>query len=222
MVNRKPVPGQGNRYAGIVFFWVFLEPERHLVYKRKIMVKEKTDIRVIRRILPHSSEFKRFWKDQGPFEFALTSAEYPPVLLAPEEWIFGHTAREVLEVLMGFSPGKAKIVRSDFNPENTRILRPGNLIPWKIQPFPEEWNHMPCDFFTPGGHLTTVVADRMKEAPVSGNASLQVAAAFFTLLEAHLPAMGYVLLKPRGNARYAAIQDYVSEWEEDEADAGLL
>jgi hypothetical protein len=186
------------------------------------MAKEKADIHVFRRILPHSSDFKRFWKDQGPFEFALTSAEYPPVLLAPEEWIFGHTAREVLEVLMGFSPGKAKIVRSDFNSENTRILRPDNLIPWKIQPFPKEWNHMPCDFFTPEGHLTKAVEDRMKEAPVSGKEALQVAAAFFILLAAHLPAMGYVLLKPHGNARYAAIHDYLSEWEDDEADAGLL
>ena len=191
------------------------------------MVKEKADIEVVRRILPHSSDFKRFWKDQGPFEYALTSAEYPPVLLAPEEWIFGHTAREVLEELMGLSsgkakPGKTKIVRSDFNPENTRILRPDNLIPWKIQPFPKEWNHMPCDFFTPEGHLTRVVTDRMKEAPVSGDEAHQVAAAFFTLLEAHLPDMGYVLLKPHGNARYAAIHEYLSEWEEDEADAGLL
>ncbi len=94
-------------------------------------------MQVIRRTLPHSSDFKRFWKDSGPFEFALTSAEYPPVLLAPEEWIFGHTARDVLEALMGFSPGKAKIVRSEFNPQNTRILRPDKLIPWKIQSFPK-------------------------------------------------------------------------------------
>lgn len=186
------------------------------------MAKEKKEIQVIRRILAHSSEFKRFWKDQGPFEYALTSAEYPPVLLGPEEWIFGHTAREVLEALMGFSPGSAKIVRADFNPANTRILRPVNLIPWKIQPFPQEWNHLHCDFFNPEGHLTQMVADRMNAVPSPGDDIQQVAAAFFALLENHLDAMGYVLLKPRGNARYAAIHDYLSEWEQDEADAGLL
>ncbi len=179
-------------------------------------------MQVIRRVLPHASDFKRFWKDSGPFEFALTSTEYPPVLLAPEEWIFGHTVRDVLETLMGFSLGKAKVVRSEFNPQNTRILRPDNLIPWKIQPFPKEWNHMPCDFFTPEGHLTRVVADRVAHSRFSGDEAQQVTAAFFDLLENHLDAMGYELLRPRGNARYAAIQDYISEWEKDEADAGLL
>lgn len=179
-------------------------------------------MQVIRQILPHSADFKRFWKDRGPFEFALTSAEYPPVLLAPEEWIFGHTARDVIEELMGVSPGKTRIVRSDFNPENSRILRPDNLIPWKIQPFPKEWNHMPCDFFTPEGHLTQVVADRMNDTPFPGDEVQQVAAAVFNLLENHLTTMGYVLLKPLGNARFAAIHDYLSEWESDEADAGLL
>ncbi|MDT8379734.1 MAG: hypothetical protein RQ739_12675 [Desulfotignum sp.] len=179
-------------------------------------------MQVIRQILPHSADFKRFWKDRGPFEFALTSAEYPPVLLAPEEWIFGHTARDVIEELMGVSPGKTRIARSDFNPENSRILRPDNLIPWKIQPFPKEWNHMPCDFFTPEGHLTRVVADRMNDTPFPGDEVKQVAAAVFNLLENHLTTMGYVLLKPLGNARFAAIHDYLAEWEADEADAGLL
>ncbi len=135
-------------------------------------------MQVIRRVLPHASDFKRFWKDSGPFEFALTSTEYPPVLLAPEEWIFGHTVRDVLETLMGFSLGKAKVVRSEFNPQNTRILRPDNLIPWKIQPFPKEWNHMPCDFFTPEGHLTRVVADRVAHSRFSGDEAQQVTAAF--------------------------------------------
>jgi hypothetical protein len=186
------------------------------------MAKEKSDRQVIRRILPHSSDFKRFWKDAGPFEFALTSAEYPPVLLAPEEWIFGHTARDVLEALMGFSPGGTRIVRADFNPANTRIIRPGNLIPWKIQPFPEEWNHLPCDFFNPEGHLTLMVEERMNAVPTPGDDIEQVATAFFALLEKHVADLGYVLLKPRGNARYATIHDYLAEWEEDEADAGLL
>lgn len=222
MVNRKPGSGQDIIQVRSLFFLVFLEPGGHLIYHRTGQEKEKTTMPVTRQILPHSTDFKRFWKDKGPFEYALTSAEYPPVLLAPEEWIFGHTARDVLESLMGFSPGKAAIVRSDFNPENTRILRPGNLIPWKVQSFPEEWNHMPCDFFIPEGHLTRVVTDRMIDDPFPGDEVQQIAAAFFALLENHVTAMGYVLLKPVGNARYAAIHDYLAEWEADEADAGLL
>ncbi|MCF8086527.1 MAG: hypothetical protein K9K63_01310 [Desulfotignum sp.] len=179
-------------------------------------------MQVVRQVLPHVSDFRRFWKQTGPFEFALTSAEFPPVLLGPEEWIFGHTARDVLEALMGFAPGKTKIVRSDFNVKNTRILRPTHLIPWKIQDFPEEWNHVVCDFFVPEGHLTRAVADRMNAVSVPGDDVHQVAAAFFSLLENHLEAMGYVWLRPRENARYAAIQAYLSEWEKDEKDAGLI
>jgi len=178
-------------------------------------------MQVIRKILPHAADFKRFWKDVGPFEFALTSAEYPPVLLAPEEWIFGHTARDVLEALMGGAPGKIKLVRSAFNPKNTRTLRPENLIPWKIQPFPEEWNHMRCDFFVPEGHLTRMVAQQAAGHKGAGDEARHLTAAVFDLLEKHLDAMGYVLLKPRGHGRYAAVHDYLSEWEADEAAAGL-
>lgn len=34
-------------------------------------------MQVVRQVLPHASDFRRFWKETGPFEFALTSAEFP-------------------------------------------------------------------------------------------------------------------------------------------------
>ncbi|MCF8090991.1 MAG: hypothetical protein K9K40_00845 [Desulfotignum sp.] len=179
-------------------------------------------MQIFRQILPHASDFKRFWKEAGPFAFALTSAEFPPVLLEPEEWIFGHTARDVLKELMGFNRKKMAFLRTGFNPDNPDILRPDNLISWKISHFPREWNHMRSDFFIPDGHLTRVVTDSISAAPGLKDEKQQVTAAFFTLLENHLETMGYVLLKPRGSSKYAAIHKYLSEWEADESDAGLL
>lgn len=184
--------------------------------------KENQILQVFRQILPHAADFKRFWKEAGPFSFALTSAEFPPVLLEPEEWIFGHTAPDVLMELMGFARRKMAFVKTGFNPHNPDILRPGNLIPWKIRHFPEEWDHMISDFFLPDGHLTRVVAEHIKASPASGDEKQQVTAAFFSLLENHLESMGYLLLKPRGKSRYAVIEKYLAEWEADEADAGLL
>jgi hypothetical protein len=45
---------------------------------------------------------------------------------------------------------------------------------------------------------------------------------FFHCLEDNIDQLGYQLLKPRGSSKYAAIKTYLSEWEEDEQDAGLL
>ncbi len=179
-------------------------------------------MQVLRQILPHAADFKRFWKQAGPFAFALTSAEFPPVLLAPEEWIFGHTAKDVLKELMQFNQKKMAFVPADFNPDNQGILRPENLIPWKIRHFPEEWNHMATGFFMPQGHLTQAVAEQIRIDSGEEDDILQVASAFFVLLEKNLDAMGYVLLRPRAGSRYAAIRKYLAEWEQDEADAGLV
>lgn len=179
-------------------------------------------MQVVRQVLPHAKDFKRFWKEAGPFAFALTSAEYPPVLLAPEEWIFGHTAKDVIKELMQFNQKKMAFVPAAFNPGRQGILRPENLIPWKIRHFPEEWNHMVSDFFIPEGHLTRAVADQVKTLPAQADEKQQVAAAFFVLLEKNMEAMGYVLLQPRPGSKYAAIRKYLAEWEEDEAEAGLI
>ena len=57
----------------------------------------------VRQVLPNVKDFKTFWKKQGPFRYALTSNEYPPVLLEPEEWILGQDKQAVLKELMQFS-----------------------------------------------------------------------------------------------------------------------
>ena len=85
-----------------------------------------------KKILQNSIEFKQFWEEKGPFKYALTSREFPPVLLAPEEWIFSNDMAELLKALMQFKKRKMKVVRSAFNPENKNILRPEMLSPWKI------------------------------------------------------------------------------------------
>ncbi len=174
-------------------------------------------LKTIETILPNLKDFKLFWKDQGPFKYALTCNEFPPVLLEPEQWLFSNNIESLLKTLMQFDKRKMKFVRADFNPENKKILRPDGLSPWKINNFPEEWDAMACDSFVPKGYLTTIVTDacdiRNKE---------QIQTAFFQSLEANIEQLGYVLLKPKGKSKYAAIQSYLKEWEEDENDAGIL
>lgn len=175
----------------------------------------------IREVLPNVKDFRKFWKDKGPFRYALTSAEYPPVLLEPEEWIFGSEAADVLKSLMQFSEEKMAFVKAPFNPSNRSILRPEGLSSWKISHFPEPWNGIVSDLFVPEGHLTIVLLDELARLELEENPE-GVATAFFSLLEGAIRSMGYVLLSPRGNAKSAAIAAYLEEWEEDERDAGFL
>ena len=174
-----------------------------------------------RAILPTSKEFKSFWKDQGPFRYALTSSEFPPVLLEPEEWIFSDDLQALLKTLMQFEKRKMKMVKSPFNPENKSILRPDELSSWKISQFPEEWNACTCDSFIPEGHLTKAVFDTIK-IPEAELEPGQVEAAFFQSLASQVEQLGYLLLKPEGTSKYASIRTYLKEWEEDDQDAGLL
>lgn len=174
-----------------------------------------------RQILSSFKEFKGFWKEQGPFKFALTSMDFPPVLLEPEEWIFSNDIKILLKDLMQFNQRKMKIVQAAFNPENKNILRPEKLIAWKISNFPEEWNALVSDFFVPQGHLTVTVTDKVKlnkEKTDAGN----IESAFFQCLEHSIEQIGYLLFKPAGKSKYAAVQKYLSEWERDDKDAGLL
>ncbi len=184
-----------------------------------------------RQILPNLKDFIKFWKDRGPFRYALTSNEYPPILLEPEEWIFGNDIHLLLKELMQFDQKKMAFVESPFSPKNKNILRPDDLSPWKISHFPEQWNRVVCDAFVPEGHLTCSVmnaartlekSDRslysQKEPPGKQN----VEKAFFNLLEAHLEKMGYLLLIPLGNSKYASTKDYLLAWEADEREAGLF
>ena len=187
-----------------------------------------------RQILLNAKEFKRFWKERGPFKYALSSNEFPPILLEPEEWIFGNDIHLLLKELMQFDQKKMAFVQAPFNPKNKGILRPEGLSHWKINHFPEQWNRAVCDLFVPEGHLTCLVMDRASESEnidpspqcLDGVSEKQaVEKAFFQLLEQGLETMGYLLLKSHGKsteAGHAAIDTYLSEWEEDDRDAGLF
>ncbi|WP_300456939.1 hypothetical protein [Desulfobacula sp.] len=176
---------------------------------------------VKRAILPNLKDFKRFWQSKGPFKYALTSKDFPPVLLEPEEWIFSNDVKVLLKELMQFDNRKMKIVKAPFNPDNKSILRPEMLSPWKINHFPEEWNVCVCDLFVPEGHLTGIVLDMIEKHDDSIDRK-DVEQAFFHCLESCMDQLGYLYFKPRGSSPYAALKSYLAEWEEDEQDAGLL
>ncbi|WP_413872656.1 hypothetical protein [Desulfobacula sp.] len=174
-----------------------------------------------RKILPNSRQFKEYWKEKGPFKYALTSSQFPPVLLESEEWIFSDDIEATLKELMQFDKQKMKIIKAPFNPKNKSVLRPEALSPWKINNFPEEWDACICDIFVPQGHLTRAVVGIIKVPEEEIEPEL-VETAFFQCLEKRIDQLGYLLLKPKEESKYAAIKAYLSEWEEDEKDAGLL
>ncbi|OGQ85851.1 MAG: hypothetical protein A3J85_02165 [Desulfobacula sp. RIFOXYA12_FULL_46_16] len=179
------------------------------------------DAMTTRQILSNSKEFKLFWKNQGPFRFALTSSEFPPVLLEPEEWIFSNHMEVLLKSLIQYDNRKMQIVPSPFNPGNKTIFRPEELIPWKISNFPEEWNASVCDCFIPEGHLTRYIFEGLTLSEEKPTPEF-VERAFFHCLANCMEQLGYLLFKPRGNSKYADIKKYLTEWEEDDMDAGLL
>ncbi|SLM33257.1 conserved hypothetical protein [Desulfamplus magnetovallimortis] len=196
---------------------------------------------IIRKVLVTSSEFKKFWKQHGPFRYALTSAEYPPVMIEPEEWIFSDNIISLVKALMQWDERKMKIVHAPFNRKKRNVLKPELLVPWKINNFPIEWECAVCKSFTPVGHLTESVleiAEAMKVDDSSifsgSNGDVQrdgaefdvdekrIEKAFFASIEKELPTIGYVLLKPdhiRGAVDHAYINDYMEEWVADEKDA---
>ena len=185
---------------------------------------------IVRQILPNVNHFKDFWKNRGPFRYALTSNEFPPTMLAQEEWIFGNDINFLLKELMQFDQKKMSFVQSPFNPKNKDILRPGGLSPWKINHFPEQWNDIVCDVFVPEGHLTCLVMEAIKSNEINGpidrseilSEKQTIEKAFFSLLEKNLEKMGYLLLTPLGKSKYASTKDYLLEWEKDEQEAGLI
>lgn len=176
---------------------------------------------VKRKILPNLKDFKDFWKKEGPFKYALTSIDFPFVLLETEEWIFSNDIQALLKTLMQFDKRKMKIVKSPFNPGNKSILRPEELSSWKISNFPEEWNSCVCDIFVPEGHLTRALLEKIDKKDSDIDAK-QVEETFFQCLETRIEQLGYLLLKPENTSKYAVIKKYLSEWEKDEQDAGLL
>jgi hypothetical protein len=186
----------------------------------------------VRHHLPRVTDFNRFWKEAGPFKYALTSREFPPILLEEEEWIFGSDIHLVLKELMQPDGKKIGFVHSPFNPKNKNILRPGDLSPWKINNFPEEWDRVESDLFVPRGHLTRLVMDEAERlANLAGPVDNQkddnpkvgkqdVEKAYFDLLSERIESMGYHVLKPLGKSKFASIRRHLSEWEEDEKESG--
>ena len=174
-----------------------------------------------RAVLASSKEFRQFWKEKGPFQYALTSREFPPILLEPEEWIFSNDAVLLLKDLMGFDGKKMKIIPAPFNLKKKAVLRPEKLSPWKINHFPEAWNGFECRLFVPEGHLTRDVTDSLEAQEDQADAGA-VEAAFFSALVLEIDRLGYLLLKPEKGSAHASVTAYLDEWEEDEADAGLL
>ncbi len=182
-----------------------------------------------RIILTSVKEFKIFWQKSEPYRYALTSQEFPPVLLEEEEWIFSNDVVVLLKELMQYNQQKMKMVKAPFNPANKNVLRPDELSEWKITNFPDAWNRMETDIFVPEGHLTSKViqtlgktkkATKAKIDPIDVD-SANVESAFFNCLEQEIEQMGYLLFKPRQGAKRAAVQSYLKEWDDDESDAGL-
>ena len=207
-----------------------------MIKGEQTMAKEK-DRQTFSEILPTSGEFKQFWKQQGPFKYALTSAEYPPILLEPEEWLFSNDLADLLKRLMKWNDRKMAIVEAPFNPRKQNVLKPDGLSPWKINHFPEEWERSVCDSFTPVGHLTCHVADIASalkkdlddgsggESEIEGHSRFNtidiadIERAFFKSLEADVEKIGYIILKPEpllGEEDVAYIKDYLDEWQADE------
>lgn len=175
---------------------------------------------VKRKILAGSREFKLFWDNSEPYKYALTSSDYPPILLQEEEWLFSNDIVALLKELMQFNQQKMKVVKAPFRSDNKAVLRPGDLSAWQIVNFPEEWNGIESGFFVPEGHLTGAVMEKVSETDhVDASA---VEKAFFICLEQEISKMGYTLFKPVKGAKRASIQAYLKEWEQDEDDAGLL
>lgn len=210
----------GNRYVVNARAVTPEEDEKASLFFLKDNFKMGVEL-IKRKILPNSKEFKTFWKEHGPFRYALTSSEFPPVLLEEEEWIFSNNLNALFKALMQFEKQKMKVVKAPFNPENKTILRPETLSSWKINNFPEEWNVCVSDIFVPEGHLTQTVLDTI-EIPEEKIGPAQVEDAFFKCLEAGIEQLGYLLFIPKGESKYAAITAYLAEWEQDELDAGIL
>ncbi|HKK89861.1 MAG TPA: hypothetical protein VJ936_00525 [Desulfobacteraceae bacterium] len=169
---------------------------------------------VVRKILPASADFREFWKERGPFRYALTSREFPPVLLEPEEWLFASDITALLKELMQWKTRKIKLVQAPFNKKKTDVLKPDMLVPWRINNFPEEWEPALCSSFTPKGYLTDAVLSMARSEKKE-----DIEEAFFQSLAQDINGMGYCLFQPepaRNRGDHAFVDDYLKEWEEDE------
>lgn len=167
-----------------------------------------------RKILSESKDFKGFWQKQGPFRYALTSREFPCILLEVDEWIFSDDLKSLLKELMQWDQRKMKLLAAPFNRKKTNILKPETLTPWRILNFPTEWEMAVCSSFTPVGYLTEQVTMASRSHEPS-----DIEDAFFDLLAKEINTIGYVLLSPEHilSPDAAYVDDYLNEWMEDEA-----
>ncbi len=167
-----------------------------------------------RIILLEAHDFKKFWQTKGPFRYALTSREFPPVLLEPEEWIFSDDMDDLLKELMQWEKRKMKLVQAPFSRKKKNVLKPDSLSPWRIANFPEEWEMAECSSFTPVGYLTESVTETC-----TSDEKADVEEAFFKHLAREIDSIGYVLLVPEAilSPATAYVDEYLKEWMADEA-----
>ncbi len=184
----------------------------------------------IRKTLPHVKDFKAFWKQRGPFSFALTSSEFPPVLLSPEEWIFGNDKIRVLKELMQFTQRRMALVRTDFQPASSGTLTPEDMIHWRIKPFPEPWDSMDCPAFLPQGYLTKAVLEKAldiagqtpgKESGTEPGTDHHAWESRILEDSELIENAFFQLVGKERDAHALPLGKYLQEWEEDEQDAGL-
>ncbi len=180
---------------------------------KKPLSQEKMKKRTVRQILVFSDQFRSFWEKRGPYKYALTSREFPPVLLEPEEWIFSDGLTELLKELMQWDKRKMKLVKAPFSKKTTAVLKPDSLSPWRIKYFPKEWETSVCNAFTPVGHLTEAVVSTSLT-----DSKKEIESAFFNTLGKALDTIGYTLLKPTSfySNDEAYVDEYLKEWEADE------
>ncbi len=178
-----------------------------------------TDQIVVRKVLQHAADFKKFWKDEGPFRYALTSSVFPFILLDDEEWLFSEDMEALLKELMQWRQRNMMIIRSPVAEKRKNRLRIDTLSQWQIKNFPGEWSALVSDLFTSVGHLT----QKAVRGSLSEN-NKEIERRWFKSLEHEIENLGYTLLKPlpASGADTAYVDDYLKEWMRDEADAGLL
>ncbi|MFO7751987.1 MAG: hypothetical protein R6V41_02575 [Desulfobacteraceae bacterium] len=175
--------------------------------------------RLIRRVLPHVYDFKTVWKKEGPFRYALTSSDFPFVLLEEEEWIFADDPVVLLKELMQWDRRKMKMVKAPVAEKTNQAIRFERLSRWRIKNFPEEWAPLINDMFTPSGQVAE------KVVPADGMETQEnMEKSFFDHLGQKIHEIGYILLEPVAaiDPDAAHVEDYLKEWEEDERDAGLI
>ena len=166
---------------------------------------------VQRIILLESHDFKKFWQTKGPFKYALTSREYPPVLLGEEEWLFSNDLTALLKELMEWDKRKMRILNAPIGKKDAEKFDLGEMSRWRIEDFPGEWTGWESESFNISGYLPLSVTAR-----ANAESAGAMEAAFFKSLGETVETIGYLLLKPLTEGETAYLDAYLKEWREDE------